>query len=101
MVTRPMIENEPKTPGHLFNLPTVNRWVHYMSAGSADGKFPSVCRAMLVTEVPGAGTEQAEKGTVGGCVFNPTGLHFRPLAEGGVPYDPEKGPYSWHWPERG
>jgi hypothetical protein len=100
-VTDNKIENEPKTPPHLLQLPPVNRWVHYTSAGSADGKFPSVCRAALVTEVPAPESEAAAYGIVGLMVANPTGLHFRPIVDGGAAYDPEKGPYTWHWPERG
>lgn len=91
------IENDgEKSP----TLPSVNRWVHYTSAGSADGKFPRVCRAALVTEVPDPGSEAAAMGVVGLCVFNPTGLHFRPISDGGAAYDPQGGPYTWHWPER-
>ena len=92
------IENDAKTGPA---LPTVNRWVHYTSAGSADGKFPSVCRPALVTEVPDPGNDhQAEKGIVGLMVVNPTGLHFRPISDGGAEYKPDGGPYGWHWPER-
>lgn len=81
-------------------LPTVNRWVHYTSAGSADGKFPSVCRAALVTEVVDKDGWGAEVGKVGLMVANPTGLHFRPISDGGADYDPENAPSTWHWPER-
>jgi len=78
--------------------PSVNRAVHYVSAGSADGKFPSVCRAATITEVAGAVTDGVP--LVGLAVLNPTGLHFRPIAEGGVAYDEDNAPYTWHWPER-
>jgi hypothetical protein len=92
------IENDgEKSP---ISLPTVNRWVHYTSAGSADGRYPSVCRAALVTEVPDPESNEAEKGTVGLMVVNPTGLHFRPLSDGGADYKPDSGPYGWPWPER-
>jgi hypothetical protein len=96
-MTDAKIENEDKKAPA---LPPVNRWVHYVSAGSADGKFPSVCRAALVTEVPGPIGIHAQRGIVGLCVFNPTGLHFRPISDGGAEYDSENGPSSWHWPER-
>jgi hypothetical protein len=62
--------------------PSVGRIVHYVSRGSADGKFAPECRAAIVTEV-------AEDGrTVGLCVANPAGLFFHPLSDGGAPYDP-------------
>lgn len=80
--------------------PSAGRIVHYVSAGSADGKYPSVCRSALVTEVPGPETEAEAMGVVGLMVINPTGLHFRPIADGGAEYDPDNGPYTWHWPER-
>jgi len=81
--------------------PSVNRQVHYVSAGSADGKFPSVCRAATITEVAGAVADGVP--LVGLMVVNPTGVHFRPLSEGGAGYaDTVYGlvPYTWHWPER-
>jgi len=84
--------------------PSVGRWVHYVSAGSADGKYPATCRAALVTEVQDAtvtdGEPQQQK--VGLMVANPTGVHFRPLADGGAEYDDasEPAPMTWHWPER-
>lgn len=85
--------------------PSVNRQVHYVSAGSMDGKYPPVCRAATITEVSDAGTEHAAEGRVGLMVVNPTGIHFRPLVEGGARHlEPEQDealqPYTWHWPER-
>lgn len=85
--------------------PSVGRVVHYVTPGSGDGKYPSTCRCADVTEIwdsatmPGDATEQR----VGLMVKNPTGIHFRPLAEnGGVAYDGSEkpAPYTWHWPER-
>lgn len=69
--------------------PVVGDVVHYLSRGSADGVFPPVCRAAVVTEVQ---TDFC----VSLAVLNPTGLFFdreitndrhRPL------------PGGWHWPE--
>jgi hypothetical protein len=61
--------------------PTVNRSVHYVARGSADGVYPSVCRAAIITEVePDSPTAQ-----VGVCVLNPTGHFYHPLAVGGGP----------------
>lgn len=80
-----------------MTAPGVGRVVHYVSPGSADGKFPSVCRAADVTEL----SDQDDQ-LVGLMVKNPTGIHFRPLADGGARYDgsDDPGPYTWHWPER-
>lgn len=61
--------------------PTINRQVHYVARGSADGVFPSVCRTAIVTEV---GLNNA----VGLFVINPTGTFHHPLAIGGG--------ISWH-----
>lgn len=84
--------------------PSVGRIVHYRSAGSADGKFPSVCRAAMVTEVQSADftDDGPQQERVGLMVLNPTGIHFRPVSDGGATYDDaaEPGPYTWHWPER-
>lgn len=96
-----MIENVAgKAPASMPAIPTPGRWVHYVSAGSADGRFPSVCRAALVTEAVAPDGIGAEVAKVGLMVCNPTGLHFRPIADGGADYDPENRPTTWHWPER-
>ena len=104
--------------------PSVGRQVHYVARGSADGRFPKVCRSATITEVD-------EAGHVGLMVANPTGLFFHPIADdGGCEYDdgaeqpssfdcsiPEShgNPFrycacgwreashrggTWHWPER-
>ncbi|MCY0957757.1 hypothetical protein [Streptomyces sp. H27-H5] len=91
--------------------PTVGRAVHYVSHGTPllpDGSqvYSAKCRAATVTEV-----NVEEPYQVGLAVTNPTGLHFRPLSEGGCfLYQPdgegcelspdEVRPGSWHWPER-
>lgn len=71
--------------------PLIGRVVHYVSRGSADGRFPPACRAATVTEVDGT--------TVGLCVQNPTGLFFHPLSDGGVSYAANSQAGTWHWPE--
>lgn len=83
-------------------LPSVGRVVHYVSAGSKDGTYPSVCRAADVTEVAEdmGGVDGIGAIRVGLMVKNPEGIHFRPLASGGAAYDPGKAPLTWHWPER-
>lgn len=75
----------------------MGRVVHYVARGSADGRFPSVCRAADVTEVG----PDVHPQTVGLMVKNPTGLFFHPLSDGGVPHDEaDKAGGTWHWPER-
>jgi hypothetical protein len=64
--------------------PTVGRIVYYKSAGSADGTYPSVERAAIVTQVH---TPEC----VDLCVFNPTGLHFNTSVMQG------SGPMQWDW----
>lgn len=97
-----------------MTTPTVGRDVHYVARGSADGRFPSVCRAAKVTEIDPDDTD-----VVGLCVINPTGFFFHSLGDGGCGYDegvPADEPEatgalcnagerrypggSWHWPER-
>jgi hypothetical protein len=81
--------------------PSVGRVVHYVSLGSADGKYPSVCRAAVITEVvfsamtsPGV---QTKSDIVGLAVLNPSGLFF----DRAIAYDDQFGtPGTWHWPER-
>lgn len=77
--------------------PSVGRQVHYVARGSADGRFPSVCRSATVTEV-----SATEEHLTGLCVVNPTGLFFHSLADGGVMHHESETPQggTWHWPER-
>ena len=51
--------------------PTVGRVVYYKSRGSADGKYPKLDRAAIVTQVV-----DADKLIIGICVLNPTGMFF-------------------------
>lgn len=78
-------------------IPSVGRIVHYVSQGSGDGVYPSVCRAAIVTEV------SDRTGRPSLMVCNPTGVHFRDE----VQYlEPQEDSYeyerkgTWHWPER-
>lgn len=97
--------------------PTPGRMVHYVARGSADGKFPCVCRSAIITEVS---PDLNDPYTVGLAVLNPTGLFFQPIVDGGARYSaggaPETmviptgafctnrrrlyPPGSWHEPER-
>lgn len=82
--------------------PATGRIVHYMSRGSADGRFAPRCRAAIITDVPDLLSEQPNSGPDGYVpavditVVNPTGFFF----DREIPYDPEGGPGSWHWGER-
>ena len=85
--------------------PRLAQPVHYVAHGSADGTYPSVCRAALVVEVPEEIAVEADGGQqslvpntddfVRLCVLNPTGIFFglSPYAE---PMAMKGG--SWHWP---
>ncbi len=106
-----------------MSKPSVGRIVHYVARGSADGKFPSVCRAAIVTAV----AEPEQPLLLSFAVLNPTGLFF----DEGIKYDDAQGtpgdpscpnaphtdqPFrycnrcdwsephlvggTWHWPER-
>lgn len=75
--------------------PSVGRIVHYVARGSADGIYPSVCRAALITEV-GPDQNTGHEGYVGVAVLNPTGLFFHDACD----YGESKEPGTWHWPER-
>lgn len=67
--------------------PTVGRIVYYKSRGSADGKFPSVDRAAIVTDVKTVSEVDGsnESFRVRVCVFNPEGIFFSDwLDQGGL-----------------
>ena len=80
--------------------PSVGRIVHYKSRGSADGVFPPACRAAIITAVrenDGTSSQILNRlEYVALAVLNPTGLFFDDYIE----HDEERGPGSWHWPER-
>jgi hypothetical protein len=77
--------------------PAVGRWVHYVSRGSADGIFPKVCRAAVITEV----VEVDGLQRVGLAVHNPDGIFFGHFVEHREPTndDEELVGGTWHWPE--
>lgn len=69
--------------------PIVGNTVHYVSRGSADGKFPSLCRAAIVTEI----AEPEQPRLISLAVLNPSGLFFDQMItydDGqGTPGDPQ------------
>lgn len=80
--------------------PAVNGRVLYVSHGTPvreDGSqaYRAVSRAATITEL-----DPDDPFRVGLAVTNPTGLHFRPLSEGGSLYDASGTTAgSWHWAE--
>jgi hypothetical protein len=95
------LERQLNLEGIVDQTPSVGRVVHYVAYGTPGGEFPAgVCRAAIVTEVgiplPLASTQPDLDHRIGICVLNPTGLFFNR----GIPYDAEKKPGTWHWPER-
>jgi len=83
--------------------PSIGRIVHYVSYGSAGGKFPSVCRAAVITEVSTevSGEEADDPADrIGLAAINPTGMFYHSLADGGCDHDVNKAGGTWHWPER-
>jgi hypothetical protein len=75
----------------------IGETVHYVSRGSADGVFPSTCRAATITEVPivkGRGAKAA-KGSVDLAVLNPDGFFFQ---RGTAEDQDAQGLGTWHWP---
>lgn len=72
-------------------IPSVGRIVHYVSRGSADGKYQPECRAAIVTDA-------GDGFSISVCVLNPQGMFFDvlvPQAENGRVTGG-----TWHWPER-
>jgi hypothetical protein len=67
-------------------MPRIAQPVIYMARGSADGKFPSVPRAAIVTDVLG-------KDKVRVCVLNPTGIFWSDTLDRG------SGPGNWNFSE--
>ncbi|MEV0619585.1 hypothetical protein AB0I81_40145 [Nonomuraea sp. NPDC050404] len=80
--------------------PAIGRIVHYVSRGSADGQYPSLCRAAFVTQVDtyqdGPDADGQHIGHVGLAVFNPEGIHFNRTARQD---ETEHRGGTWHWPE--
>jgi len=82
-VGNPLVPGHELFPGFLPPpLPGVGESVHYVARGSADGVYPMVCRAAIVTQVtdasavPGTAYDEVDPETLGLAVLNPTGLFF-------------------------
>lgn len=74
--------------------PTVGRVVYYKARGSADGVFPKVDRAAIVTdvqEIPPKDALSTSSFQVRLSVFNPEGLFFTAWLEQGQ----EGGQWDW------
>lgn len=67
--------------------PTVGRMVYYKTRGSADGMYPSVNFAAIITNVESNG----DTGLICLAVFGPQGLRF----ELGVEQGQEIGQWDW------
>lgn len=84
--------------------PSVGRIVHYVSYGTPNGEYPSVCRAAIVTEVdeydssaPRGDFIEHFIGHVNLCVLNPEGMFFN---KGCHQDEVDKKGGTWHWPEK-
>lgn len=73
--------------------PTVGRMVYYKARGSADGVFPKVDRAAVVTDVMNDGKVEnaTDAWKVRLTVFNPEGLFFTAWLDQGQ----EGGQWDW------
>jgi hypothetical protein len=73
--------------------PTVGRVVYYKARGSADGVFPKVDRAAMVTDVrdDASVVDGPQKWQVRLAVFNPEGLFF----SGWLDQGQEGGQWDW------
>jgi hypothetical protein len=75
-----------------MTLPAICRLVHYVSYGSADGRYRSECRAAVVTETHLEGKDAT---AIGLAVLNPTGMFFdRNVRQS----EGEHSGGTWHWP---
>ncbi len=73
----PTNQQGPMGPAPVTIKPTVGRMVYYKARGSADGVFPKVDRAAVVTDVRFvADVPETEQNQVRLCVMNPEGLYF-------------------------
>ena len=77
-------------------IPSVGRSVHYVERDWAnDQPGATFCRHAVITEVDQGGAEDVVD-AVGLAVLSPSALTFNRH----VPYDEQKTPGSWHWPEQ-
>lgn len=92
--------------------PSIGRTVHYVSRGSADGRFPKACRAATITDVRAVPFGTHVEVTL--FIMNPGGTFHDaavPYHEGvdiegegspptGLCEGKDYGPGTWHWPAR-
>ena len=64
--------------------------VHYVARGSADGVYPPVDRAAVISAI---NVVSENPMTIDAVVLNPTGLFFNQ----GIAYDRDRAPGTWHW----
>lgn len=83
----------PVTPAGGF-VPSVARFVHYWHRGSADGVYPPVCSAAVITGVVDAGT-----GVIAATVFSREGFYLHPALERDESPAGERKGGTWHVPE--
>lgn len=81
----------------MSQTPSVGRIVHYVSYGTPNGEYPSVCRAAIITAVKDPAGDAGD-GIVDLAVLNPTGMFFNQDVSH-VDAEHTVGG-SWHWPER-
>lgn len=75
-----------------MTIPTIGRMVYYKARGSADGVFPKVDRAAVVTDVrEHSPTSTPAAYDVRLCVMNPEGLFFTAWIDQGQ----EGGQWDW------
>lgn len=85
-INKKMGDEDVKTPADGTQCPTVGRVVYYKSRGSADGVYPKVDRAAIVTQIV-----DKESLVIGVCVLNPTGIFFAK----GIKNGQEGGMWDW------
>lgn len=74
---------------------SIGQSVHYVARGSADGVYPPVCRAAVVTAVPEDDEAFPDSTFLSLAIINPTGLFFDTTVIDDN--SGEKIPGTWHW----
>lgn len=74
-----------------MTLPTIGQMVHYVSYGSADGRYESKCRPAFVTEVH---PDYVDGPMIGLMTVNPSGIFFDQVVRHS---ESEHTGGTWHW----